>query len=107
MSLFKNQGNIRTEEEKSWDKRVDQIWEGNVIPVIGDNLVVEGTTIVRDLLEYLAADKGISKVPKTFSELYYDKEFEDQKDLYEDVSGLIKANQSIYSLRKFWKSFFR
>lgn len=94
MSLFKNQGNIRTEEEKSWDKLVDQIWEGNVIPVIGDNLVVEGTTIVRDLLEYLAVDKGISKVPKTFSELYYNKEFEDQKDLYEDVSGLIKANQS-------------
>ena len=65
MALIVNQGNIRTEEEKSWDELVDQIWAGNVIPVIGDNLVVEGTTIVRELLEYLAADKGIKKTPKT------------------------------------------
>ena len=94
MALIVNQGNIRTEEEKSWDELVDQIWAGNVIPVIGDNLVVEGTTIVRELLEYLAADKGIKKTPKTFSELYYNEDFvKHQPTLYEEVSSLIKANQ--------------
>ena len=36
---------------------------------------VEGTTIVRELLEYLATDKGIRKTPKTFSELYYNEDF--------------------------------
>jgi hypothetical protein len=94
MALIVNQGNIRSEEEKSWDELVDQIWAGNVIPVIGDNLVVEGTTVVRELLEYLAAVKGIKKTPKTFSELYYNEDFAKyQPDLYEEVSSLIKANQ--------------
>lgn len=94
MALIVNQGNIRTEEEKSWDELVDQIWAGNVIPVIGDNLVVEGTTIVRELLEYLATYKGLKKTPKTFSELYYNEDFvKHQPTLYEEVSSLIEANQ--------------
>ena len=94
MALIVNQGNIRSEEEKSWDELVDQIWAGNVIPVNVDNLVVESTTVVRELLEYLAAVKGIKKTPKTFSELYYNEDFAKyQPDLYEEVSSLIKANQ--------------
>lgn len=94
MALIKIKGDVRTKEEKSWDELVDQIWAGNVIPVIGDNLVIEGTTIIQELLEYLAEDKGLKKTPKTFSELYYDEGFvKHQAVLYEEVSSLIKANQ--------------
>ena len=65
-----------------------------MIPVIGDNLVLENTTIVKELIEYLATTKGLDHVPRTFSELYYDKDFlVHQPALYEEVSSLIEANQ--------------
>ena len=94
MALINKKVSLRTEDEKSWDKLVEQIWAGNVIPVIGDNLVIEGTTIVKELIEYLANDKRLKNVPRNFSELYYDKDFiPHQPVLYEEVSALIDANQ--------------
>ncbi len=94
MALIKKTASLRSEDEKSWDKLVEQIWAGNVIPVIGDNLVLENTTIVKELIEYLATTKGLDRVPRTFSELYYDKDFIlHQPALYEEVSSLIEANQ--------------
>lgn len=92
--LIKNKVQIRTEEEKLWDDLVEQIWAGNVIPVIGDNLVVNETTILKDIIEYLANDKGLEYIPQSFSELYYDKKFQEyQPVVYEEVSALIKDNQ--------------
>lgn len=106
MSLIRIKGDIRTEEEKSWDELVDQIWVGNVIPVIGDNLVVDDTTIVHELLAYLADDKGLKTVPRTFSELYYNEDFAKyQPVLYEEVSSLIDANQSNFSPTKILEEF--
>lgn len=94
MALIKKTASLRSEDEKSWDKLVEQIWAGNVIPVIGDNLVLENTTIVKELIEYLATSKGLERIPRTFSELYYDKDFlGHQSTLYEEVALLIEANQ--------------
>lgn len=93
--LIKKGAQIRTDEEKSWDDLIEQIWAGNVIPVIGDNLVIEGTTIIKDIIEYLAADKNLQYTPQNFSELYYDKDFfVYQSSVYEEVSSLIEENQS-------------
>lgn len=92
--LIKNSAQIRTEEEKSWDDLVEQIWMGNVIPVIGDSLVVNDTTIMKEIIEYLATEKGLKKVPQSFSELYYDDDFlKFQPAVYEEVSSLIQENQ--------------
>lgn len=94
MALIKKHASLRTEEEQFWDKLVEQIWAGNVIPVIGDNLVIENTTIVKELIEYIASVKGLKGHPRTFSELYYDEDFEKhQPSLYEEVSKLIELNQ--------------
>lgn len=104
--LIKGKGKIRTQEEKSWDDLVEQIWEGNVIPVIGDNFVVEGTTIAQELIEYLAEDKGVKSSPKNFSELYYDEDFKKhQAAVYEEVSSLIEANQSEFQPTSILKDF--
>ena len=54
--LIKKSAQVRTKEEKSWDELVEQIWAGNVIPVIGDNLVVSETTIIKEIIDYLAKD---------------------------------------------------
>lgn len=86
----------RTDEERFYDNLAEQIFKGNVIPVIGDSLVLENedTTIAKALLEAIATDYEISCNPETFSDLYYDKEFEEYRTrLYEDVSGFIEANQ--------------
>ena len=86
----------RTDEERFYDNLAEQIFKGNVIPVIGDSLVLENedTTIAKALLEAIATDYEISCNPETFSDLYYDKEFEEYRtNLYEDISGLIEANQ--------------
>lgn len=92
--LIKKGSKIRSNEEISWEKLVEQIWAGNVIPVIGDNLVVSETTIIKDIVDYLAEDKKIQTSPKTFSELYYDNDFKPhQPVVYEEVSSLIKLNQ--------------
>lgn len=92
--LIKKGSKIRSNEEISWEKLVEQIWAGNVIPVIGDNLVVSETTIIKEIVDYLAEDKKIQTSPKTFSELYYDNDFKPhQPVVYEEVSSLIKLNQ--------------
>lgn len=97
---------LQTEEERQWDKLVDQIWIGNVIPVIGDNLVVDNTTISKELLNYLSETKGIKSNPKSFSELYYDQDFAKyQQSLYEEVSKLIAANQSGFTPTEILKKF--
>lgn len=86
----------RTDEERFYDNLAEQIFKGNVIPVIGDSLVLENedTTIAKALLEAITTDYEISCNPETFSDLYYDKEFEEYRtNLYEDISGLIEANQ--------------
>ncbi len=93
-TMFKNKAQIRSDEEKSWDELVEQIWEGNVIPVIGDNLVVKETTIIKDIIEHLAGEKNLEYIPQSFSELYYDKVFSDRSSVYEEISSLIEENQS-------------
>lgn len=104
--LIKIGAQIRNEEEKLWDDLVEQIWAGNVIPVIGDNLVVPETTIMKAIVEYLATEKGIKKVPQSFSELYYEKDFEKhQPDVYEEVSELIKINQAYFEPTDILKEF--
>lgn len=94
MALISKKGAVRSEDEKCWDELVEQIWAGNVIPVIGDSFVVDNTTIVHELLEYLADEKGLKHTPKTFSELYYDEDFARYRsDIYEEVTSLIRENQ--------------
>lgn len=104
--LIKKSAQVRTEDEKSWDELVEQIWAGNVIPVIGDNLVVSDTTIIKEIIDYLAKDKGLEYVPQNFSELYYDKQFvEHQSSVYEEVSSLIKENQPEFHPTEILKDF--
>lgn len=105
-NLIKNRAQIRSEEEKSWDDLVEQIWAGNVIPVIGDNLVVSETTIIKEIIEYLATNKGLDYIPQSFSELYYDKNFSKfQPTVYEEVSSLIQENQEEFHPTDILKDF--
>lgn len=100
MSLLITSSNQRPksfhEDQRLWDRLVDQIWNGNVIPVIGDNLILEEkTTISDELVKYLSQKYQLESGPENFSELYYDRDFADYRSgLYEEISSLIESNQS-------------
>lgn len=73
MSLLITSSNQRPksfhEDQRLWDRLVDQIWNGNVIPVIGDNLILEEkTTISDELVKYLSQKYQLESGPENFSE---------------------------------------
>lgn len=98
MGLIKTSASVRTDEELFWDKLVEEIWAGNVIPVIGDSFVVDGTTVTKEIIDHMADKYDVKdaegKKPGSYSELYYHKNYETrQSGLYEEVTSLIKDNQ--------------
>ena len=56
-----------------WETLIDQIIEGNVIPVIGSDILMDGINIERYLIDLLAKNCGITSKPTNFSELLYDE----------------------------------
>ncbi len=103
---LKRPENLRSQEEIYWDNLVEEIWKGNVIPVIGDSLTIEGTTISNEIIKYLAEEKNIKTNPQTFSELYYDNDYKaHQASIYEEVSALIEANQSEFTISDILRDF--
>lgn len=106
MALITRTGQIRTQEELFWDKLVDEIWEGNVIPVVGDSFVVNETTIAKEIVNHLAMTYGIDGTPRTFSEIYYHKNYEARRSgMYEEVKSLIENNQENFKPTDILKKF--
>ena len=75
--------NKEKEEEERWQELLDEIDRGNVIPVIGPNLLVEPHVLDNGLTENLhqqiisviAPLTGVESKPRTFSQLVYDDTF--------------------------------
>ena len=77
-------------DELRWQQLLNEIDNGNVIPVIGPDLLVcpkvteetvDGKTIVRtdnlhqQLINYIAQKTGVNKRPRTFSQLVFDESY--------------------------------
>ena len=75
--------NKEKEEEERWQELLDEIDRGNVIPVIGPDLLVEPHVLDNGLTENLhqqiisviAPLTGVESKPRTFSQLVYDDTF--------------------------------
>lgn len=65
---------INPEEEK-WETLINQIIAGNVIPVIGSSILVDGNDICQMAINILSTRYGIENPPTSFSQLIYDKRF--------------------------------
>lgn len=75
------------DDETQWERLIDEIMRGNVIPVIGPDFLVQGKkNIHTTLIDYFAKKYGVQSEPKTFSQLVYDRDF-----LYE-----VKSKNKIY-----------
>lgn len=85
--------------EIMWDLLVDKIMDGEVIPVIGENIVLEGnSTINKILINHIAKKEGISSNPQSYCQLLFDDDYKSDKDLiYGTLSRLINNNQSKFS----------
>jgi hypothetical protein len=87
MPIFNKIKKSDTESTRQWDRLVRQLADGNVIPVIGPEWLVDdvrGTNPHRILIDDLAEAYELKSHPTTFSELLYDKDFPaaDRKNIY-------------------------
>lgn len=76
-----------SENTRQWDLLITRLMEGNVIPVIGPEFLVDdekGSNPHQILIDDLAEAYEIQSQPKSFSELLYDKNFDvnDRKNIY-------------------------
>ena len=63
-------------DEPLWDKLIQQIIDGNVIPVIGADLLIDNRSNLHDfIIDYLGRRFNLKSAPKSFSELVYDSDY--------------------------------
>lgn len=67
---------LLSEDEDRWEELLDEIMDGNVIPVIGaDFQIAEDKNFHAQLIDLFAKKFGVNSNPQTFSQLMYDKDF--------------------------------
>lgn len=76
--------NFDTDKEHKWQQLLEEIDKGNVIPVIGPDLLVEPKTTLgsrntenlhQQLISYIAVQTNVKSAPRTFSQLVYDNDY--------------------------------
>jgi hypothetical protein len=66
-------------DEPLWDKLIQQIIDGNVIPVIGADLLIDNSSnLHKFIMDGLARTFGLSKPVNSFSELVYAPEYKNK-----------------------------
>lgn len=68
-------------DASKWEMLIDQIVQGNVIPVIGDDILME-EDLRKRIIDRLSNLNGITSNPTTFSELVYDEKFKNRDNIY-------------------------
>ena len=84
-------------DEPLWDKLIQQIINGNVIPVIGADMLIDNPVNLHNfIVDGLARGLRLSSQPKSFSELIYDPDYtkNNKKDnIYYQVNKLFATNR--------------
>lgn len=61
-----------SEEEPMWNALVSKIIDGDVIPVVGPEIMTNGEIINKQLLDFISKSFNVQSNPQNFSELVYD-----------------------------------
>lgn len=84
-------------DEHLWDKLIQQIIDGNVVPVIGADLLIDNNLNVhRYIVEGIAKSIGIETSPQNFSELVYNREYKNKfklDNIYYQVDKIFAAKR--------------
>ena len=89
-----------SDEETMWELLVDKVMKGEVIPVIGENIVLEGkrNSVKKLLINHLSKSWGVDSAPKSYSQLLFDRNYSKGKELiYGKLSQLININQDKFT----------
>lgn len=97
-----NHSNVAaSEEERQWRILVEQIFKGNVIPVIGGDMQTnDGQPVGKIIMDAIAADCGITENISGFSQLVSSKSFKAKYDrqnyIYTIVKDVIESNKTVF-----------
>ncbi len=84
-------------DEPLWDKLIQQIIDGNVIPVIGADLLIDNSSnLHKFIMDVLARTFGVSKQVNSFSELVYAPEYKNKfklDNIYYQVDKIFAAKR--------------
>lgn len=84
-------------DEPLWDKLIQQIIDGNVIPVIGADLLIDNSSnLHKFIMDGLARTFGVSKQVNSFSELVYAPEYKNKfklDNIYYQVDKIFAAKR--------------
>lgn len=86
-------------DEPLWDKLIQQIIDGNVIPVIGADLLIDNSSnLHKVIMDGLARTLGVNKQINSFSELIYTPEYKNKfnfklDNIYYQVDKLFAAKR--------------
>ncbi|MBO5943466.1 MAG: toll/interleukin-1 receptor domain-containing protein [Bacteroidales bacterium] len=84
-------------DEPLWDKLIQQIIDGNVIPVIGADMLIDNSKdLHRFIVEGIARSLGITTSPQTFSELIYSAEYKNRfklDNIYYQVDSIFASKR--------------
>ena len=86
-------------DEPLWDKLIQQIIDGNVIPVIGADLLIDNSSnLHKVIIDGLARTFGVSKQVNSFSELIYTPEYKNKfnfklDNIYYQVDKIFAAKR--------------
>lgn len=103
--LFGKENGISSidKDEPLWDKLIQQIIDGNVIPVIGADLLTDQTENPHKVIfDFLANGFHVDSKPNSFSELVYDSKYREKnkKDsVYYQVNTILQKVEFKASLR--------
>ncbi len=93
---------VELEEDSSeaqWDNLIQQIIDGNVVPVIGADMLVESSANLHQLIiKSLAHKFELQQSPHSFSELVYDKTFLDKITNADNIYYLVNR---IFAAKRF------
>lgn len=76
-------------DKPAWDRLIERIMRGDVIPVIGPAILCDGIDLHNKLVEWISAKFGLADKPKSFSELVYNYDFIRQTKNEKDVIYMI------------------
>lgn len=84
-------------DEPLWDKLIQQIIDGNVIPIIGADLLIDNSSnLHKFIMDGLARTFGVSKQVNSFSELVYAPEYKNKfklDNIYYQVDKIFAAKR--------------
>lgn len=84
-------------DEPLWDKLIQQIIDGNVIPVIGADLLIDNSSnLHKFIMDGLVRTFGVSKQVNSFSELVYAPEYKNKfklDNIYYQVDKIFAAKR--------------